>query len=308
MDSENRNKPSEVDQTNFDFPLSAYYWKVNEDVLSERALAGLPDPMFVDPRRRRVELPEKKKFYEVETKPTQDSLVDRSNSVIEPNDQKLPEVKSDAIVQSVEPKPSDKKQELINDEVKGNILTEQSHNKVVPITKEKDRALPPPSARNLKSKDLEEKKKPIAISKTKDSESKDQKQNKEQAKSVSRELKKSAEPKSNFASSDRVPSGYVEWLLHFKSSPDEQGRKKAKAEMNTKLNENAEPPKKSKRTEKSVSQIEDHVVLDEKVISETLAALLAQQGHTEQAKQMYQKLARKFPEKSSIFASLIEKL
>ncbi|MBK9379622.1 MAG: hypothetical protein IPM86_16030 [Saprospiraceae bacterium] len=119
MDSENRNKPSEVDQTNFDFPLSAYYWKVNEDVLSERALAGLPDPMFVDPRRRRLELTEKKKFSDAETKPAQDSIVDRSNSVIESNDQELPEVKSDARVQSVEPKPSDKKQELINDEIKG---------------------------------------------------------------------------------------------------------------------------------------------------------------------------------------------
>ncbi len=99
MDSENRNKPSEVDQTNFDFPLSAYYWKVNEDVLSERALAGLPDPMFVDPRRRRLELTEKKKFSDAETKPAQDSIVDRSNSVIESNDQELPEVKSDARVQ-----------------------------------------------------------------------------------------------------------------------------------------------------------------------------------------------------------------
>ncbi len=46
----------------------------------------------------------------------------------------------------------------------------------------------------------------------------------------------------------------------------------------------------------------------DEVISETLANILAKQGHLEKAVEMYQKLILKFPEKSSYFAALIKKI
>ncbi len=48
--------------------------------------------------------------------------------------------------------------------------------------------------------------------------------------------------------------------------------------------------------------------LKEEIASETLAALLAAQGHREKAIHMYEKLMEKYPEKRLSFAALIEKL
>ncbi len=46
----------------------------------------------------------------------------------------------------------------------------------------------------------------------------------------------------------------------------------------------------------------------EELVSETFAALLAEQGHRDKAIQMYEKLRLRYPEKSSFFASTIEDL
>lgn len=73
-------------------------------------------------------------------------------------------------------------------------------------------------------------------------------------------------------------------------------------------------PKSNKRSplppEKGIAQqlAERSVSENKDVISETLARLLAKQGHKEKALAMYQRLCLAFPEKSAYFAAEIEKL
>lgn len=55
-------------------------------------------------------------------------------------------------------------------------------------------------------------------------------------------------------------------------------------------------------------RLEKSVLPHEEVVSETLANLLVQQGHTERAIKMYEKLSLFNPEKSAYFAQLLEKL
>lgn len=63
------------------------------------------------------------------------------------------------------------------------------------------------------------------------------------------------------------------------------------------------------KKEASVADLAEKSVLDtEEVASETLAVLLARQGHTEKAIKMYEQLILKFPGKSAYFAAQIQKL
>jgi hypothetical protein len=74
------------------------------------------------------------------------------------------------------------------------------------------------------------------------------------------------------------------------------------------------PPKKMSAAtlppEKGIAQVlaERSVSENKDVISETLAKLLAKQGHRERAISMYERLRLAFPEKSAYFAAEIEKL
>ena len=68
--------------------------------------------------------------------------------------------------------------------------------------------------------------------------------------------------------------------------------------------------KKKKRKKKSkLEKLIDHSIVErEGVISETYADLLATQGYTQKAIELYQRLMLKFPEKSGYFAAKIEEL
>ncbi len=67
----------------------------------------------------------------------------------------------------------------------------------------------------------------------------------------------------------------------------------------------SKPKQEFFQTEK---QSERSAQFADEIISETLANILAKQGHIEKAVGMYQKLILKFPEKSSYFAALIKKI
>lgn len=68
-------------------------------------------------------------------------------------------------------------------------------------------------------------------------------------------------------------------------------------------------PKKKKEKKRPLKKlIEKSIIQDQDIASEPLADLLARQGHTNQAIQMYERLRLIFPEKSAFFAQKIKKL
>ncbi len=88
-------------------------------------------------------------------------------------------------------------------------------------------------------------------------------------------------------------SEFSKWLLSFKEKNVEHKiRKEEKAAKKKALEENAK---------KSVTK-------SDAIVSEPLANLLAEQGHLDDAKKMYEHLMVKYPEKSSYFAAKINNL
>jgi hypothetical protein len=70
-----------------------------------------------------------------------------------------------------------------------------------------------------------------------------------------------------------------------------------------------EKEKKKKKKKKKMHDLAARSLeLDDEIVSEMLANILALQGHKKQAKAMYEKLCLQFPEKSGYFAAKIEKL
>ena len=106
-------------------------------------------------------------------------------------------------------------------------------------------------------------------------------------------------------------SDYIRWLMGTKSInkertvADKKKKKKAKKSVKKAVKEQ----KKSKGIKKMVLKAaEQSVKKRDVIISETLADILAMQGHAKKAKKMYKQLSLIFPEKSSFFAAKIKKL
>lgn len=130
--------------------------------------------------------------------------------------------------------------------------------------------------------------------------SKVQKMKKEVNKLEKQQRKKSKEQVVNKAESQNMDSNldFYHWLS---SLADHSIEKEAVGKKPPK-------PKASPRKSASSSLAENSLVLGEEIVSETLAKLLARQGHKEEAIAMYEKLILKFPQKERTFAAAIEKL
>ncbi|WP_235296329.1 hypothetical protein [Portibacter marinus] len=88
-------------------------------------------------------------------------------------------------------------------------------------------------------------------------------------------------------------SDFAQWVLSLSDLTTVEKKKKKK---------------KKKKKSKLEKKIERSVIKKDEIVTEALANILAQQGHKEKAKDMYEKLSLIFPEKSSFFALQIEKL
>ncbi len=95
-----------------------------------------------------------------------------------------------------------------------------------------------------------------------------------------------------------------------KIKKEKKKRKKAeKKAKKAKKKAKKERKKKEKARKKRLKELlNSSIEIGDEIASETLAKLLAHQGHTERAIEMYEKLILLFPKKSSYFAEIIENL
>ncbi len=90
-----------------------------------------------------------------------------------------------------------------------------------------------------------------------------------------------------------------------KKKKNTTSKKGHKTKIKTKAKSKSKKENKSKKKKRSY---DSGVVLSDDIFSETLADLLASQGHFRQAMHMYEKMCLIYPEKSRFFAAKIEEL
>jgi hypothetical protein len=98
------------------------------------------------------------------------------------------------------------------------------------------------------------------------------------------------------------PLDFYEWLEELREPNDDKVIKPKIRKSKAKLTKEAQEIANAK------TAAENSLKLGEEIVSETLARLLARQGHKEEAIEMYQKLIVKYPEKGATFAAALEKL
>ncbi len=110
-----------------------------------------------------------------------------------------------------------------------------------------------------------------------------------------------------------VMMSFTDWLNYFKTK---QQREKEEERDKKALKTSWQKEKLAAAVEEDVDEIPepifkqamDSITMESSMISESLAKILATQGKTDKAIDMYKKLSLRNPEKSSYFANLIENL
>lgn len=116
-------------------------------------------------------------------------------------------------------------------------------------------------------------------------------------------------PKKRFKSYNAVGFGSaLEGLLPISDTELEANRRKLEVKLQKEAERRKEKEASRKKTEELVQYAEKSLVEKQDNATETLAGLLALQGHKEKAIAMYEKLKLQIPEKSAYFAAQIEKL
>ncbi len=95
---------------------------------------------------------------------------------------------------------------------------------------------------------------------------------------------------------------FFSWLDKLGSSDRANSNKKV-----TKIHK-VSVKKRQKEVPKAQQLADNSLILNDEVVSETLARLLVRQGHNDKAIQMYEKLILKYPEKVATFAAALQKL
>lgn len=108
--------------------------------------------------------------------------------------------------------------------------------------------------------------------------------------------------------SDKSKKSFDEWLGSLKASikvkKDEILQEKPKKKK--KKEKKKDKKKKKKKLEQLLAKSKD--LVEQEIVTETLADIMAQQGYIDKAREMYKKLSLLFPEKSSYFAGKIKEL
>lgn len=106
-------------------------------------------------------------------------------------------------------------------------------------------------------------------------------------------------------------SDFSEWLLNRETTvkPSEKVEKKPAKPTDKKQRSSKKKAKKKKKKKTKLDKLIEHSIVErEGVVSETYAEVLATQGYTQKAIELYERLQLKFPEKSAYFARKIEDL
>jgi hypothetical protein len=136
----------------------------------------------------------------------------------------------------------------------------------------------------------------------KDTKAKKNKKRREQKKN-----KKNKEISKSYIKDLPPSSEFSKWLMGLQSATSEEKKKNQGIFQKVSKREKKRKEKKRKFLLEQ-SKINQSLILQEDIVSESLALLLASQGHTRKAIEMYEKLSLVFPQKSSFFAVQIEKL